>query len=443
MSVDNVLLLRVGIDSGTGNGHGPLFQDNSFEYIPIPEGKNGPQTSEDRTYADISDSASGTLADHVPHLADQIPHFDPEFESYTYGDPSPNKRSQLSRLASGDLLIYYSSLRPQDVDVGARLHAIGYFTVDEVFDLEEIDQSERAVVLDKVANNAHAKRTGLTPSMSVRDNFPVIVTGRPTESRLFETPRPLGGSDRKVLPWVADIIGFDGDLTRAGVARVLDESNAESIQDWLDKGSDLLVEEDQVLRSYVMTTDSGFAPNVTGGICTLATCKPRVRSHATVGDWIMGTPSRSDGEEQIIHLTRVDETLTYDEYYHDERFQMKQPENDPNGDNIYYLSDGVLTQDERTNHHNNPEDRQRDLNTDRVLVGETFWYFGGASVTVPEHLRHDVIHKYKQEGRRFYSNAKTEPLRKLVEWCSLRFDPGNIGRDVEGSSGENTAGSGC
>lgn len=443
MSVDNILLLRVGIDSGTGNGHGPLFKDNSFEYIPIPEGENGPDTSEDRTYSNISDRSSGTLADHAPHLTDQIPHFDPEFESYTYGDPSPNKRTQLSRLTSGDLLIFYSSLLPQDADVGPRLHVIGYFTIDEVFDLEEMDHSERAKALDTVGDNAHAKRTSLTPSKSVRDNFPVIVTGRPTESQLFEIPRPLGGSDRTVLPWVADIIGFDGDLTRAGVARVLDESNAESIQEWLEKGSDLLVDDHQVLRSYVMTTDSGFAPNVTGGICTLATCKPRVRSDAEVGDWILGTPSRSDGEQRLIHLTRVDEALSYNEYYHDERFQMKRPENDPAGDNIYYLSDGVLTQDAQTNHHDNPDDRQRDLNTDRVLVGETFWYFGGSEVTVPEHLRHDVIHKYKQENRRLYSNASIEPLRRLVEWCSLRFDPGDNSGDSEVSSSDATTGSGC
>lgn len=437
--MDNILLLRVGIDSGTGNGHGPLFEDNSFEYIPIPEGKDGPDTSEERAYADLPDRASGTLADHAPQLANQVPHFDPGFETFTYGDPSPNKRSQLSRLTSGDLLIFYSSLKPQDVDVGPRLHAIGYFTVDEAVDLEDLSPSEREEDLAEVENNAHAKRVGLTPTSSVRDHFPVIVKGRPAESQLFDTPRPLGGSDRTVLPWVADIIGFDGDLTRAGVARVLDESNAEAIQEWLDNGSDLLVEDNRALRSYVMTTDSGFAPNVSGGICTLATCKPRIRSDADVGDWVLGTPSRSDGEERIIHLTRVSETLTYDEYYHDERFQMKRPENDNNGDNIYYLEEGVLQQDGKTNHHQSKSSRQRDLNTDRVLIGKTYWYFGDSDVSVPESLRHDVIHKYKQNSRRLYSKKNTKHLRELVEWCSLRFDSGPLGSgnksaELEGSA---------
>lgn len=189
-----------------------------------------------------------------------------------------------------------------------------------------------------------------------------------------------------------------------------------------------------------MTTDSGFAPNVTGGICTMATCKPRIRSDADVGDLVLGTPSRSAGEERIIHLTRVSETLTYDEYYHDERFQMKRPENDTNGDNIYYLEDDVIQQDAKTNHHQSTSNRQRDLNTDRVLIGKTYWYFANSGVAVPESLRHDVIHKYKQSSRRLYSKKSAKSLRDLVAWCSLRFDPGshdsgNISAKLEESDG--------
>jgi Nucleotide modification associated domain 3 len=33
------LLLRVGIDRGTGGGLGPIFPDGTFEYVPIPERK--------------------------------------------------------------------------------------------------------------------------------------------------------------------------------------------------------------------------------------------------------------------------------------------------------------------------------------------------------------------------------------------------------------------
>src|SRR4030095_13716599 len=44
-----VVLLRVGIDTGSGGIHGPLFKDGSFEYVPIRDGFNGCGIS-DRTY---------------------------------------------------------------------------------------------------------------------------------------------------------------------------------------------------------------------------------------------------------------------------------------------------------------------------------------------------------------------------------------------------------
>ena len=36
-----VALLRIGIDTGSGGMHGPLFRDGTFDYIPIPDGFGG------------------------------------------------------------------------------------------------------------------------------------------------------------------------------------------------------------------------------------------------------------------------------------------------------------------------------------------------------------------------------------------------------------------
>ena len=44
-----VVLLRVGIDTGSGSALGPLFKDGSFEYVPIPDRFNGCGVDE-RTY---------------------------------------------------------------------------------------------------------------------------------------------------------------------------------------------------------------------------------------------------------------------------------------------------------------------------------------------------------------------------------------------------------
>lgn len=440
MTVENVLLLRVGVDSNTGEAHGPLFEDNLFDYIPIPEGSS---TDETRTYDDLVSRSGGNLTKYVPHLANENPHFDPEFETYTYGDPSSNKRSQLTRLTPDDLLIFYASLSPRDIDIGPRLYAIGYFTVEEVYDLEELEPSERAEVFEELPNNAHVKRTSLTPDSPHRDRFPAIVKGRPEESQLFEKARPLGDSNRDVLPWIADIIGFDGDLTRAGVARVLDETNHAAIKTWLAEGSQVLIDENVHLRSYVVDSDTGFAPNVTGGYCTLATCKPRIRRNADVGEWIIGTPSRSDGEARLTYLARVDEAMTYDEYYRDGRFEMKKPENDPSGDNIYYERDGLIVQDDATTHHTDQKNRERDLGANRVLISETFWYFGGNEVLVPEALRHEVIRGYKSDSRRLHEKKDRDAIWKIVQWCSLRFDQGVHGDPSAGSTSDNSSTSVC
>ena len=47
------------------------------------------------------------------------------------------------------------------------------------------------------------------------------------------------------------------------------------------------------LFSYKMTHDSGFAPNPFGRTLTLATCKPQIRLHKSVDDWIAGFTSRT------------------------------------------------------------------------------------------------------------------------------------------------------
>ena len=41
------------------------------------------------------------------------------------------------------------------------------------------------------------------------------------------------------------------------------------------------------LYLYVVDRDFGFAPNPFHGVCTLATCKPKIRKFAKVGDWII------------------------------------------------------------------------------------------------------------------------------------------------------------
>ncbi len=78
--------------------------------------------------------------------------------------------------------------------------------------------------------------------------------------------------------------------------------------------------------SYVIEHDLGFAPNPFHRFCTLACCKPRIRSVATLGDYILGTGAcRPSLSGHLIYWMRVDEVLTFDEYWADKRFKKKKP----------------------------------------------------------------------------------------------------------------------
>src|SRR5712691_6687179 len=78
------------------------------------------------------------------------------------------------------------------------------------------------------------------------------------------------------------------------------------------------------IYSYVVARDFGFAPNPFHGVCTLATCKPRVRKAAHLGDWVVGTGSAGRKRAGfLVFAMKVEEALTFDEYWTDERFFQK------------------------------------------------------------------------------------------------------------------------
>src|SRR5579862_6672579 len=127
-----VVLLRVGIDSGRGGIQGPLFGGGAFEFIPIDDrGENCLQT-----YGNTKGVHGRMLIEYFPErlqskLRGQSIHSDPEFQTFTYGDPTLPKRGLL-RLKSGSLLVFYAGLETWPERSGAGLYVIGYFEVEKV-----------------------------------------------------------------------------------------------------------------------------------------------------------------------------------------------------------------------------------------------------------------------------------------------------------------------
>ncbi len=416
------LLLRVGIDKGYGSCLAPIFADGSFEYIPIPEKR---YTSENRAYSDLPGRNCASLAEFVPaKLRDSFPHMDPEFETFTYGDPTRNKRRQLARLVPGDLLIFYAGLEPTDGIDRPRLFIIGYFTVKNVYDFGEMPETQHNSMLQRVRNNAHAKRDTMDKGL-------VVVEGDPQESKLLPKAIPLGDSRNYAMPDLAHILRYSGSILRS-IGHWVGEEDLHQIKDWLNIGVPVLVEEHTHLFSYVLDSDTGYAPNTTGGYCTLACCKPKVRGTARVGDWVIGTMPKRFGVDKLAYVMRVNEVLSFDKYFNDARFESKKPDDDhPHGDNIYYKVEGKFTQLESS--HHTEETSEHDTQSDSMLIGSLFWYFGGSGPKIPSRFVPELI----KSGPGHKRVRDTDIIRDFASWVSSEYRPGILGVPRDGHTRSN------
>jgi len=154
-----------------------------------------------------------------------------------------------------------------------------------------------------------------------------------------------------------------------------------------------------LLFSYVILRDFGFAPNPFHSICTLATCKPNVRSSVSVGDWVIGTGSKQVSRDgRLVCAMRVDELVTFDDYWADPRFQSKRPRVNGSlvqvfGDNIYHHDPNTGAWIQEDSHHSlhdgspNSDNLGRDTQSDAVLVSRHFAYFGADAPEIPGVLR--------------------------------------------------------
>lgn len=155
------------------------------------------------------------------------------------------------------------------------------------------------------------------------------------------------------------------------------------------------------IHSYVVRYDSGFAPNPFYGYCTLATCKPRIRETALLGDWVVGSGSNSRNVRMgghLVYAMRVTEAMTFDEYCTDPRFEYKKPYRNGSrkqscGDNIYFRAAPGGDWQQRDSFHSLPDGSPhlghvaRDTKVNRVLVSTDFVYFGGEGPKFPDVMK--------------------------------------------------------
>lgn len=178
-----VVLLRVGIDSASGGMQGPLFEDGSFELVPIPDNfKHSIKNSE--TYGTTRSPSGRSLLDYFPakmqeKCCDQCIHADPEFDTFTYGDPTKGAKRGLRRLQQGDLLVFYAGLEPWPEGGAQQLYIVGYFSVAWAGIATELGEVELSA---KFRRNFHVKHRDVFEDQKERL---VLVKGDET-SRLLK-----------------------------------------------------------------------------------------------------------------------------------------------------------------------------------------------------------------------------------------------------------------
>jgi hypothetical protein len=179
MSAMKIVLLRVGIDSGSGGIQGPVFANGTFEFLPIPDESE----TDPRTYGNTLGRYGRALVEYFPArrqlaMATQQMHVDPEFETYTYGDPAVPKGG-LRKLLPGDILVFYAGLQGWNHEASPGLYIVGYFVVKLAGRAKDLPD---ATISEEFFANFHVRH----PSVFRRDRSTLVLVKGGPESRLLK-----------------------------------------------------------------------------------------------------------------------------------------------------------------------------------------------------------------------------------------------------------------
>lgn len=186
----------------------PIWKDRTFFYFPVPEESSDSDglKNETRSYLEIDGSEylptdkliikKKKMKIKEMKITECKIHYDPEFETYTYGDHTTKGRGgAVKKLERGDYIIFsegfipyseeiykdktFKSIRKEQSKKDKQICIIGYFKVKHKFirkKYEDIPDVEK----NRFKNNAHMKRH------SSDDNDLILVKGNPDDSRFLK-----------------------------------------------------------------------------------------------------------------------------------------------------------------------------------------------------------------------------------------------------------------
>lgn len=165
------------------------------------------------------------------------------------------------------------------------------------------------------------------------------------------------------------------------------------------------------IYSYIVAEDNGFAPNPFGKACTLACCKPKIRSNAAINDWVVGfTPKPYEG--RLVYAMEVNKTMLFGQYFDAPDFQDKKPsETNIYGDNIY-KEVKPARYEQIENYFHDTKCIGNDTSSSRVLISYNFYYFGREAPEVPNVCK-SLIHQV--QGHKGFS-VDSESGTEFFKW---------------------------
>lgn len=188
MPKPRAFIINVGVNASHRGLRSPLFEDGTFSFVPIPEGRDYQSFECLPRYRDIIPERA--LACIPPEFHDRRAHNDPEFETFTYGDhpaDSP-KAAVLKRIVEGDHLYFLARLvRWHEADQKwgeAGFYIVGFLVIEEV--VWDVRTGTPRYGLRTLEGNAHVRR------LDTPEGEPGTAVFRgSSESRLLSTPLPF------------------------------------------------------------------------------------------------------------------------------------------------------------------------------------------------------------------------------------------------------------
>jgi hypothetical protein len=226
------MLLRVGIDKGTDGALAPIFSNGSFEYIPLSE-KNS-KTIEKRTFETTHGDNGIPFSKYLPEkIKNRKLHFDPEFETFTYGDQT-SKRNYLLKLEKNDYLVFYAGLTPYENKVYEEaLYIIGYLEVEEVINFGKLNPNEQLKCITLYKNNSHIKFEGYEKLVIVKGNK----TSKLLDKAVLLSKKKLnkiGRNYHAVSSEMEELLGISGSIQRSIPPRFVTENNLKNLKNLLN-----------------------------------------------------------------------------------------------------------------------------------------------------------------------------------------------------------------